>query len=120
MTVANPYLKLSVSGYKTVKDIEYTKEFSTLVSVFNKIFHDLIDTDGDVAVPITKLGTLLAIQVNGDAVLKITDGSGTQEINVNGYLLYELNATYAATITAITITTPSTTVTDVEVTIYGA
>lgn len=119
MAVANPTLQVLMSGYNKVKDIEYKKEFTTLSSTFNKIFHDLINTDGDVNIPLTNLGTLLAIQVNGNAVLKITDGAGTQTINVNGYLLYEIDSTYAGTVTSITIATSSTTAVDVEVTIYG-
>lgn len=83
-------------------------------------FSSVVVGDGELAVPINKLGVLAKIMAySTNATMTITHATGTVVIPINGILVWEVPSTFSSTITGITVSTTNTQLTDIDVTIVG-
>lgn len=112
-------INYEIVGDKTINDYFLSHTFTLAGKVERKI-DSLVDTDGAISIPIDKLGTISYIVAYSlNAVITITAGGVSTELNVKGLLVYDIDETYAGTITAITVETASTEAVDVEIKVYG-
>ena len=112
-------IDFNVQGNKEVADRFYT-ETLTLKGKVERDIDDAINTDGDIVIPITKIGTLSKIfAYSTNAVLKVTDGTGTYSLPINGTFYWSVSSAYASTITALSVSTTSTQAVDIKISVYG-
>ena len=112
-------IDFNVQGNREVSDRFYT-ETITLKGKIERDIDDAINTDGDIAIPITKIGTLSKIfAYSTNAILKVTDGTGTYSLPINGPFYWSLTTAYAATVTALSVSTLATQAVDIKISVYG-
>ena len=108
-----------IFGNTAIGSLFVTKTL-TLAGKVERTLDDLVVGDGVVSMSTTKLGTISYIIANStSAKVTITAGGVDAIFNIKGLFVYDVDATYAATITAITVQNTSATAADCFIGIYG-
>ena len=109
-----------LDGNKELSNLEYNKEI-TLVGKTEITLNEVVDTDGNISIPIDNIGNISSIIVEStDAVLTISDTSPDSNVlKVSGILHYGVDSIYSGTIDGITVSTTDTTGVDIKVILIG-
>jgi hypothetical protein len=119
MATLTSTVNFELIGNKHLTDDYYTVTF-TPISKTELTFHNVTTLTGLITIPIANLSAVSKILVKGtNAVLRLSTATQNMDLSVNGILYYELLATFASTLTAISISTSSVTAVDIDITIIG-
>lgn len=115
-----PKVRFEIMGDGELKN-KVVQESITLDGDSSLKISDLIDTDSEITIPTSKIGTISKIIVIAtDANLIIeTSAPSTITLPIKGLLYYDVQETFAGTITDVKISTDSTEAVDVDVVVFG-
>ena len=121
-------LNFEIIGNKEAADLYSTQDI-TLAGKIEREFYQLIDTDGWITVPVSKVGTISKIiadvvdpsSVLSTANLRIVYSGvpGDITIPINGIFVYSVDEDFADLITSVDISTNSTTAQNCSISIFG-
>ena len=117
--MSTPTLKLQLIGSLAVS--EFLKEMTwTKETQYEQTFY-IKDTDSDVTVDYSNVENIrmMIFRSTADFTVKITTAIGTFPMSVQDVLTFSPDATLALAITAITISTASTTDQTIDVQVFG-
>ena len=113
-------VSLQIVGNNIVSNELYTNQY-TIIAKSEEEFFEIINTDGELPVGISKKGTISHIIADStNAKIKITTSAPDSfEIPINGKLFWEVPSAFSNTITNIAVLTDSTTKVNCTISVWG-
>lgn len=115
-------ISTEILGNKEATDW-YVTETITLTGKVERELYNVTSSDSWISIPITKLGVISKIiATSTSAKIRITytdSGSQTIIIPIDGIFIWSTLSSFSSTITAIDVSTSSTSNIDITIAIYG-